>query len=175
MRLCPPDASTLPLVAAWLGREDIYRWLDFGLGVQRVSLVSLKMMTQRDIHCLRVYTPEGEDCPAIGVVGLSNISRTFRTATVWALLGERRYGSSGHTYRATARLLTHGFRELGLVSVNAWSVDKNVASQRTLRRLGFREIGRQRQCHLMDGRLHDRLLFDLLASEHRDIDHDDGR
>jgi RimJ/RimL family protein N-acetyltransferase len=175
MRLCPPDTETLPLVANWLGREDIHRWLDFGLGVQRVTRISLKMMTQRDIHCLRVYTPEGEDRPPIGVVGLSNINRKFGSATVWALLGERRFGGRGHTYRATARIITHAFDELGLATVNAWAVDTNVASQRILRRLGFREIGRQRQCHRMDGRLHDRVLFDILASEHRDIDHDDDR
>ena len=31
--------------------------------------------------------------------------------------------------------------------------------------LGFRYIGRQRQCHVIDGRAYDRLLFDLLAEE----------
>lgn len=170
MKLAPLDEATLPAVAEWLGRDDVYRWLDFGLGLQRVTLPALKVMARRDAHCLWIHTPEGVDCPPIGIVGLSNISRPFRTATVWAVLGERAYGGRGHTYRATARLLTHAFRTLGLASVNAWAVEANVASQRILRRLGFRLIGRQRQCHLIDGRLCDRLLFDLLASEHRDID-----
>jgi RimJ/RimL family protein N-acetyltransferase len=48
-------------------------------------------------------------------------------------------------------------------------VDHN-PSLRTIERLGFRFIGRQRQCHYIDGRLYDRLLFDLLASEHRELD-----
>lgn len=170
MKLAPLDDATVPIVAEWLRREDVYSWLDFGLGLQRISLPALKMMAQRDIHCLRVHTAEGEDGPPIGIVGLSNISKPFRTATIWAVLGDRRYGGRGHTYRATARLLTHAFRALGLASVNAWAVETNVASQRILRRLGFRLIGRQRQCHLIDGRLCDRLLFDLLPSEHRDID-----
>jgi hypothetical protein len=43
-------------------------------------------------------------------------------------------------------------------------------SIRTIERLGFRFVGRQRQCHTIDGRPYDRLLFDLLASEHRELD-----
>jgi RimJ/RimL family protein N-acetyltransferase len=65
--------------------------------------------------------------------------------------------------------MTLAFRDLGLHSVNTWSVDLN-PSLRTIERLGFRFIGRQRQCHFIDGRLYDRLLFDLLASEHRELD-----
>jgi len=61
------------------------------------------------------------------------------------------------------------FQELGLHSVNTWTVEHN-ASRRGAERLGFRFIGRQRQCHLIDGQPYDRLLFDLLASEHREFD-----
>ena len=172
MKLAPLDQATIPTVAEWLGREDVYRWLDFGLGIQRVTLPALQLMAQRDIHCLWVHTAEGEDGPPIGIVGLSNISRAFRTATIWAVLGERDYGGRGHTYRATARLLTYAFSDIGLASVNAWAAETNVASQRILKRLGFRLIGRQRQCHCVDGRLFDRLLYDLLPSEHRNIDDD---
>jgi len=48
-------------------------------------------------------------------------------------------------------------------------VDHN-PSLRTIERLGFRFVGKLRQSHYIDGRLYDRLLFDLLASEHREID-----
>jgi RimJ/RimL family protein N-acetyltransferase len=47
-------------------------------------------------------------------------------------------------------------------------VDSN-PSLRSLQRLGFRYVGRLRQCHMIDGRLHDRLLFDLLAAEHEEL------
>lgn len=169
MKLLPLDDGTFDKAADWLNREEIYRWLDFGFGVQRVSRVALKAMTQRDIHCLRVYTPEDDDATPIGIVGLSNISRPFKTANIWAILGERRYGGRGHVYRATARMLTHAFRDMGLESVHAWAVEPNVASIRILKRLNFQYGGRLRRCHAMDGQLHDRLLFDLLASEHRDF------
>jgi RimJ/RimL family protein N-acetyltransferase len=37
------------------------------------------------------------------------------------------------------------------------------------KRLKFRQIGRQRQSHYINGRVYDRLWFDLLASEHEEI------
>jgi hypothetical protein len=48
-------------------------------------------------------------------------------------------------------------------------VDHN-PSLRTIERLGFRFVGRLRQSHYIDGRLCDRLLYDLLACEHRELD-----
>jgi len=63
------------------------------------------------------------------------------------------------------------FRELGLHSINTWVVENN-PSLRIGERLHYNYIGRQRQCHMIDGRLYDRLLFDLLASEHRELEDD---
>ena len=65
--------------------------------------------------------------------------------------------------------MTLAFGDLGLHTINTWAVEHN-QSVRVIERLGFRFIGRQRQCHYIDGRLYDRLLFDLLASEHRELD-----
>src|SRR5438093_12839782 len=75
------------------------------------------------------------------------------------------------TRPASAAMLTLAFEELGLAAVNAWTVETNIPAQRVLEALHFRCIGRQRQCHYIDGRPLDRLLFDLLATEHRDVPH----
>jgi hypothetical protein len=56
MKLKPIDTSTFKLVAEWMTRKENYQWLDFGNGHQILSPVSLKIMTQRDIHLLRVFT-----------------------------------------------------------------------------------------------------------------------
>lgn len=167
MKLLPLDSAELiELAAEWLSTPDNYKWLDFGNGVQKVTPVTLKIMTQRDLHVFRLYTPDDGDLP-IGIVGLTNVDRNFKTASLWAVLGLKRYG--GHTVRACSKMLTFAFTELGLRAVNAWTVEINVAAQRVLERCHFRHIGRQRQCHVIDGRPYDRLLFDLLATEHQEI------
>lgn len=169
MKLLPlNNAELIELVAQWLGKEDNCRWLDFGHGVQQITAVTLKVMSQQDFHLLRAYTADADDLP-IGVVGLSNVDRKFKTASLWAVLGNKRYG--GWTTPACARVLTTGFTELGLEAVNAWTVETNIPAQRVLERLHFRYIGRQRRCHHIDGRSLDRLLFDLLAVEHQGTSH----
>lgn len=160
-------AELIRLVAGWLAQKDNYQWLDFGDGRRVPTPELVKIMTQRETHVLRVFTAGEEDVP-IGVVGLNNVNREFKTATLWAVLGDQSYARRGYATRAVSKMLTLGFRELGLQAINTWIVERN-PSVRVAERAKFRFIGRQRQCHLIDGRRYDRLLFDILASEHVEI------
>ncbi len=170
MQLLPINTSErIDQVATWLADRRNYQWLDFGNGVQSPSATSLRIMTQKNIHVLRAFTEDEGNLP-IGVIGLSNVDLNFKTATIWIVLGEKKFSTKGYAMRASSKMLTLAFRELGLRSVLAWTVECNHASARIIRRLNFQPIGRQRQCHTIDGRVYDRLLFDLLASEHKEIE-----
>ena len=169
MKLLPLDsAEAIELVAGWLSKYDNYKWLDFGNGVQQLTPIAIKIMTQRRLHEFRIYTGGDEDAPA-GVVGLTNVDRNFKTASLWAVLGNKRYG--GYALPACSAMLTVGFTELGLEAISAWTVETNIPAQRVLERLHFRFIGRLRRCHYIDGRPLDRFLYDLLATEHQDMSH----
>jgi RimJ/RimL family protein N-acetyltransferase len=165
-QLTPLDSPELILTAArWLADKENYRWLQFGNGRHVLTPALLKVMTQKDTHLIRVYT--SEDGAPIGIVGLDEVNRNFKTARIWVVAGEKNICGRGYATQAAAKLLTIGFRELGLHAVNTWIVEHN-RSARIAERLGFKFIGRQRQCHWMDGVAYDRLWFDLLASEHED-------
>ena len=168
MELLPLDKPELiQLAAQWLGREENYKWLDFGDGAHGLTAISLRIMTQRDLHVLRVFTADDGDLP-IGLVALSDIRRQWKTAgSLWAVLGRKRY--AGYVVRAASKLLTFGFGELGLDAVSAWTVESNVAARRVLEQLKFRYVGQLRRRHWIDGRPYDRLLYDLLATEHHEI------
>jgi RimJ/RimL family protein N-acetyltransferase len=173
MKLLPLDRSELfELVAGWLARKENHQWLDFGNGRQIVTPALLKIMAQRETHFLRVFTSERDDIP-IGIVGLNNVDRSFRTATFWGAVGEKSFRYRGYSTAAGSKFLTLAFRDLGLHAINTWAVDHN-QSLRIIERLGFRFIGRQRQSHYIDGRPYDRLMFDLLASEHSMRNRGDG-
>jgi ribosomal-protein-alanine N-acetyltransferase len=64
-------------------------------------------------------------------------------------------------------MLDIAFSHLGLHSISAWTVVTNLASARILEKNGFTRIGVRRQCHRIDGRFYDRLLFDLLREDPR--------
>lgn len=164
MELKPVGNADIALIAEWMTLKENYQWLDFGNGTQILTAVSLKIMSQRDIHYLRLFTPDDDEVPA-GLVGLSNINREFKTATLWYLLGNKKYSGTGLTRRAVARMLQVAFQELGLQAINAWVIEHNKASIEILKKNHFQPAGRIRQCHYIDGCCHDRLLFDILNSE----------
>ena len=170
MRLRPLEtAADFELAASWLQRKENNQWLDFGNGRQHITPAVLRIMAQRDTHFIRLYSAYGDDTP-IGIVALHNVDRHMRTGTLWVVAGDKSFRHRGWARVATSRFLTLAFEALGLHSVNTWTVEHN-PSQRGAARLGFRYVGRQRHCHFIDGRPYDRLLFDLLASEHRELVH----
>lgn len=166
MVLKPIDSpDLLGLVASWCSKKENYQWLDFGDGRQILTPEWLKIMTQRKSEVIRVFTPDDDDNP-IGVVALTNVHRSFKTALLWVVAGDKSFRARGYATRASSEILTYGFEELGLHAIHGWVVEGN-PSIKILERLGFKFIGRQRQCHYIDGRPYDRLVFDLLASEHK--------
>lgn len=168
MQLRPLDSPELiERVAGWLAEKENHQWLDFGDGRRVPTPALVKVMAQKETNVLRVFTADRDDTP-IGVVGLNNVHREFKTATIWAVLGEKAYARHGYASRAVSKMLTLAFRELGLHAINTWIVEHN-PSIGVVKRNNFRFIGRQRQCHYIDGRPYDRLLFDILASEHKEI------
>jgi RimJ/RimL family protein N-acetyltransferase len=168
MQLVPIESpEQYRLVSSWLAQKENYQWLDFGDGRQLVGPEWLKIASQRGTQVLRIFTSDDTDAP-IGVVGLSNINPHFKTANLWIVLGDKTCAGRGYASRAVSAMLTLGFAELGLFAINTWIVEHN-PSVRVAERVRFKPMGRQRQCHYIDGRAYDRLWFDLLASEHREI------
>jgi len=160
------DPALIKLAAGWLAAPANQQWLDFGAGSRLVTPEYLRILTQKDSYVIRAFVPPEVGAP-IGVVGLSDVNRHFRTATLWAVLGDKRHARRGYATRAVSNLLTLAFTELRLGAVTTWVVEHNPSIQ-IARRLNFRLIGRQRQCHYIAGVPYDRLWFDLLASEHLD-------
>jgi RimJ/RimL family protein N-acetyltransferase len=165
MNLLPLDATTVRVAAEWLACRDNNQWLDFGHGVRSLTAPLLTLMNKHERHVLRAYTPDDSDTP-IGIIGLSDITTLRESATLWYVLGDKRFGGRSYTSRAARSMLTTGFRDVGLKVVHAWAVEANAPSVRILERIGFGLVGRLRQCHDIDGRLYDRLLFDMLQSEY---------
>lgn len=168
MNLKPIDRpELLELATKWLSREEDSQWLNPVNGRQRLTSAWLKIVTQRESEILRLFTTDQSEDP-VGVIGLSEVDHDFKTARIWVLVGDKSYRARGYATVAASRMLTFGFRELGLHAVNTWIVEGN-PSIRIAQRLNFKLIGRQRQCHYINGKVYDRLLFDLLESEHKEI------
>lgn len=166
MKLRFIETNDIEIVASWLSRKENYQWLDFGNGVQQVTEPMLKLMMQRDIHAIKLYTADDSDEP-IGLAALSDINTKFKSAVAWCVLGKKKAARKNYTSRAVGQVIKYGFEELDLHSILAWTLEHNTGGRRIIEQNNFQFIGRQRQCHFIDDKAYDRLLYDLLKSEYK--------
>ena len=160
------EPSEVPAVYSWLIDPQNSQWLDLdGEGVN--SPAQLQSMLAKETDYLRLFQSSRESEP-LGLVALRKINRTFATAMPWYVLGCKSHAGKFYMAQAVSQLMQAAFGEIGLRSLHAWAVETNIPSIKLLRYAGFRFIGRQRRCHVIDGHVLDRLWFDLLNSEYRE-------
>jgi RimJ/RimL family protein N-acetyltransferase len=159
-----PDSDDINDIVSWLATPAIHRWFDFGLGRQALPEVALRVMLQGERHRIRVFGPHGHHA-ASGLVAVSDVTHRFATGSFWVLRDHRRPTCADMTYQASTRILHEAFDRDRLRCITAWAVHCNLRSQRLLTRIGFRPVGLQRDCHVIDTTRLGRLLYDLLPEE----------
>ncbi|RQR72620.1 N-acetyltransferase [Burkholderia sp. Bp9010] len=160
-----PGPNDIDDIVAWLAQPTISRWFDFGLGRQALPALAVQAMVHSRQHRIRVFGSVGYAVPS-GVVAVSDVTHRFATGSFWILRDRLRPICVNMAYNAATYLLHEAFARDRLRCITAWAVECNVPSQRLLARLGFRLIGLQRDCHLVDGTRVGRLLYDLLPEDH---------
>jgi RimJ/RimL family protein N-acetyltransferase len=154
----------LRLVHRWLMEPENAKWLDFGnVDTPTPAFVAALVRKRPDVYWL--FTSD-EAADGVGLVALTQVNLRFGTGMPWMVLGDKRYARAGLTTRALDTLIRYGFEQLGLSSLHAWAAAENAGCIRIAELLGFRLIGTQRHCHIIDGRRTDRRLYDLLRSEY---------
>lgn len=107
------------------------------------------------------------DHQLIGEISLYNLNPRNRSVGVGYFTGAD-YRRQGYTKEGLWLLINYLFQVVGLNKVMADTGAFNDASIALLRSLGFRQDGCLRQHQLLDGVLHDQLLFSVLAKEWQD-------
>ena len=100
----------------------------------------------------------------VGIVGFTDIDETNKSAHLWILLGDKTYRKKGIITVGQVLALKKVFHELNLHSINIWITDGNI-SKKASQKFPFKPIGRQRECHLVDGVFKDRIHFDMLRDD----------
>ena len=107
-----------------------------------------------------------QDDAFIGRVTLFDRNEANRAIEMGYLIGPA-YRGQGYAREAVDLTARYAFDELQLNRIIAQTGAFNVRSIALLESLGFRQEGRLREHHMYDGKLHDDLLFGLLASEYK--------
>jgi RimJ/RimL family protein N-acetyltransferase len=157
-------AGDFELVARWLSKPEINRWLTAEWRDSAVNGTVIAIAVRNRSNRLFLVRCDGQAC---GLVALANIDAADKTAMVWYALGEQKLSNRGIISEAVTQLTRLCFREMELASIYAWIMEDNGASNRVLQKAGLREAGRIRRAASSGGRQVDRIYFDLIASEVR--------
>ena len=156
------QADDLSLVATWLSRNEINRWLTSEWRNRVASTTLLAIAMRNPKNRLFLIRCNGQAC---GLVALADIDVADATGMIWYVLGEPGFARNGIASEAVRQLVRKSFQELKLQSLYAWIMEDNVASAKLLHKVGFREVGRIRQAASSNGQQVDRIYFDLIAAE----------
>jgi ribosomal-protein-alanine N-acetyltransferase len=166
MRLVPVTREILTVWKQWFLADDPHRLTCRPVKIPDISL-TLKAWMEREANGTGA---------SFGVVSLdastllgrvSYFDHNFRNGAVeigFVTAPEVRHQGVAREYLEL--FLEYLFEGLGVRKVMAQTGAFNGGSQALLQAAGFREDGRLREHHLLDGVFHDDVLFSLLASEH---------
>jgi RimJ/RimL family protein N-acetyltransferase len=101
----------------------------------------------------------------IGIIGLSSIDSTHRTAEIYIVIGEKDFWGKGVMLEAESLLIDWAFNSVGLEKIWAEARPENVASLITMKKLGFNVEGTLRSEKIVDGARIDVLRLGLLKSD----------
>jgi len=159
----PDDASALyelasdPLVTRW------FSWGPYTDPAQPLAYIE-GLAAKREAGELLDFLVVHEQDGAVGVTGLSELSRRDRRATVGTWFGRRWWGA-GVNRESKALIAALAFEHLGLGRLTSWANTRNGRSQIALERAGFRREGVLRGWHRHASGVHDVVVFGMLREE----------
>jgi RimJ/RimL family protein N-acetyltransferase len=104
------------------------------------------------------------DAAIVGMAGLFHFHETSRRAEIGYTLARAHWGQ-GLMHEALVALVDHAFSALDLNRLEADIDPRNVASARSLERLGFRHEALMRERWIVNGEVSDTGFYGLLRSE----------
>jgi RimJ/RimL family protein N-acetyltransferase len=105
------------LVARWLAKPEINRWLTAEWRNPAVSAMLIAIAVRNRKNRLFLVRCDSEPC---GLVALPNINAPDNTAAVWYVLGEQTLSGRGIISEAVIQLTRLCFGKMGLASIYAW-------------------------------------------------------
>ena len=167
VRLVPLDRDKhLVNAMQWLNDPEVTRWTLVGdLPVTRLGEEAyFERMTkapENDI-ALAIETLEGHH---IGFTGAHRVDYRHGVATTGSIIGDTSYWSRGYGTDAARVRTRYLFDVVGLRLLLSDTLGENERSQRMLRRVGYREVGRIPRRDWKHGAYRDRVLFALHREE----------
>ena len=149
----------------WFLASDPERLTCRPIGDLSEEEIILRYRERRNSVNLRDYAIRlVSDNSLLGRVTYFDLNTRNRSTEIGFLIASE-FRRKGYASEAVRILIRHLFKELGINKVMAQTGEYNEASIALLKKLGFKQDGRLRQHHELEGKMYDDLLFSILAEE----------
>ena len=106
-----------------------------------------------------------EDDKLIGNCGIQEIEQLRQCAEVGLFIGDEENRNKGYGEEVLNLLLGYGFDYLNLNNIMLKVFSFNERAISCYKKIGFKEIGRRRQCYYLKGKFYDEVYMDILREE----------
>jgi RimJ/RimL family protein N-acetyltransferase len=167
VRLRAIEEADADAIFAIQSDEEVARYQSRPALTQRAEAEELIARIRKgydDGHALQLGIERKEDALLIGTCLLFHFDEQNRRAEIGYTLG-RPHWSRGYMHEALTALVDYAFGALDLIRLEADIDPRNVASARSLERLGFTKEGYLRERWIVNGVVSDTALYGLLRRE----------
>ena len=161
------DEADLPGLFAIYSHAEVMRYWNYAPWTeleQAQQMLNDTLEAYQDGSGLRLGIERKSDKVLVGVCSLFQFHATSRRAEIGYLLG-RPYWGSGYMHEAMQALLGFAFNSMQLNRLEADIDPRNLASAKTLERLGFKLEGVLRERWIVGDEITDTGLYGLLRRE----------
>ena len=150
-----------PDTTIWMGRR--FRYVPT---IDEVSESLRKVIASEDTESIFFAISDISSHSYIGGIDLTSIDGIDRNGVLSIVIGSRLDRGKGFASEAIRLLLQYSFENLKLHKVNLNVNSKNLPAYECYRKLGFKEDGRQRDQHYIDGTFSDLITMSILETEY---------
>jgi len=163
------DRGNAETIRGWLNDPEVHEYLV--VGHIPVTREAEEYYYDREAASTDRYTFEIhliEDGRYIGNVGIKDVNLVNRRAELGLVIGSKEDWGQGYGAEAIVTCLHFAFDTLGLHSVRLRAHQDHGRGLGLYRRVGFVEVGREREAVFQHGRFADYVVLDILDREFRD-------
>lgn len=162
--LSPINVEDYEIYTKWM--NDLSTAIPLGQVTSNFGLIkekkALEKMSQQD-HQFAIVLNDGDQL--LGNCSLYDVNHIHKTASLGLFIGDEDNRNKGYGSEAIQVILSYAFKILNLNNVMLKVFSFNERGIAAYRKIGFKEIGRRRQCYEMDDKYYDDVFMDILKSD----------
>lgn len=161
--LSPIELADAETYTRWLNDMELISMLTLANSVINVETEKEFLQALSKEHNYGIVDLKTDEL--IGTCGFVNMDKDNRSAEVGIFIGEKSFWNKGYGTEAMKLLLDYGFAYLNLHNITLKVYDFNKNAIQSYTKIGFKEIGKQRQALYRNRMFHDVIYMDILPED----------